>query len=114
MSEATAIREKEAKAYAEVSSELKANLAATSGAQKAIEKGLGGAFLQTPSASMLRRLVKEEGDMEDADKQRMMSFLSGDESTPGSSEIVGILKTMVDEMTKDFADEKATEEAAIK
>jgi chromosome segregation ATPase len=114
MSEATAIREKEAKAYAKVSSEAKADLAATSSAQKAIEKGLGAAFLQTPSASMLRRVVKDAGDMEDADKQRLTSFLSGEEGSPGSSEIVGILSTMVDEMTKDFADEKATEDAAIK
>merc|ERR1719428_2453028 len=113
MSEATAIRKKEAAAYEKESSESKADLAATVGAKEAIAKGLGAAFLQTPSAGVLRRVVKEQ-DLEDSDKQDVIAFLSGDESAPGSSEILGILKTMEDEMSKDIADEKAAEDAAIK
>merc|ERR1719324_1477644 len=47
-------------------------------------------------------------------EQELVSFLSGSEGyAPASGEIVGILKTMSDEMTADIAEEKAAEEAAI-
>merc|ERR1719265_1501054 len=48
-------------------------------------------------------------------QQDLVSFLSGSsEYAPASGEIVGILKTMHDEMTADAAQDKAAEEAAIK
>merc|ERR1719482_2542828 len=53
---ATALREKEAAAYAQESSELKTNIAAMKKATAAIEKGAGGAFLQTSIASVLKQL----------------------------------------------------------
>merc|ERR1719281_1896060 len=56
MASATALREKEAAAYAKESSELSANIAAVEKATAAIEKGMGSAFLQTSSANVLRRL----------------------------------------------------------
>mmetsp|Transcript_44484 Transcript_44484/g.70453 ORF Transcript_44484/g.70453 Transcript_44484/m.70453 type:complete len:712 (-) Transcript_44484:73-2208(-) len=111
MASATALREKEAGEYAKVSSEDSANIAAVEAATTAIEKGMGGAFLQTRTAEILRRLAekKQEDDL--------VSFLSGSQSegyAPSSGQIVGILKEMHDEMTKEFAEEKAAEEAAIK
>merc|ERR1719389_254669 len=48
MASATALREKEAAAYAKASSEDQANMEACEKAYVAIEKGMGGAFLQTP------------------------------------------------------------------
>merc|ERR1719440_2337470 len=84
-------------------------MAACAKAMTAIEKGMGAAFLQTPSAMRLRAVAekKQEDDV--------VSFLSGSEEyAPASGEIVGILKTMHDEMTADAAEEKAAEEAAIK
>merc|ERR1719321_1490120 len=47
---ATALREKEAAAFAKESGDLKTNLDALSKAIPAIEKGMGSAFLQTTSA----------------------------------------------------------------
>merc|ERR1719217_2037722 len=50
-------------------------------------------------------------------EEDLVSFLSGSQGedyAPASGEIVGILKTMHDEMTADFAEAKAAEEAAIK
>merc|ERR1712048_1453625 len=47
----------------------------------------------------------------------LVAFLSGthgEDYAPASGQITGILKTMHDEMTKDFAEEKAAELAAIK
>merc|ERR1719281_768878 len=102
MSEATTLREKEAKAYAKESSEDKANIAATAKAMTAVEKGMGGAFLQTSTAATLRKLAEKRQEEE------LVSFLSGSaDYAPASGEIVGILKTMHDEMTAEAADDKA-------
>merc|ERR1719305_292989 len=89
MASATALREKEAAAYAKESSEDSANIAATAKAMTAIEKGMGSAFLQTQSANILRK-VAEKRQNED-----VLAFLSqGMGYAPASGEIVGILKTM--------------------
>merc|ERR1719440_719105 len=56
VAKATALRTKQAAAYAKESSELKTNIAATKKATDAIEKGMGGAFLQTTTASVLKQL----------------------------------------------------------
>merc|ERR1719321_1123400 len=59
---------------------------------------------------MILRRVAEKRQEED-----VLSFLSGSEDyAPASGQIVGIMKTMSDEMTKDAAEKKATEEAAVK
>jgi septal ring factor EnvC (AmiA/AmiB activator) len=109
MGEATALREKEAAAFAKELSEDSTNIAATAKAMTAVEQGMGAAFLQTPTASILRR-VAEKRQEED-----VLSFLSSGEGyAPASGEIVGILKTMHDEMAADIAEEKAAEAAAIK
>jgi len=111
MAEATALRGKEAAAYAKEDSEDKANIAATEKATAAIEKGMGSAFLQTRTANVLLELAKKRQEDE------LVSFLSGaqgEEYAPASGEITGILKTMHDEMTADNAEETAAEQAAIK
>merc|ERR1719440_2540625 len=57
MAEATAIREKEAAAFAALKSEADANIAAVNKAIAAVEKGMSGSFLQTAAAGVLRKLV---------------------------------------------------------
>jgi len=112
MAEATSLREKEKAAFDTFESETKTNLAALGKATAAIAKGMGG-FLQTSAASTLKKLVGRL-DLQDADRQDMMAFLSGStEYAPASGEIVGILKTMNDEMSKDLADAQAVEKAAV-
>merc|ERR1719390_370586 len=70
---------------------------------------MGSAFLQTSTANVLLKIAEKRQE------QDLVSFLSGSaEYAPASGEIVGILKTMHDEMTADFNEEKAAEEAAIK
>merc|ERR1719327_595365 len=71
MASATALREKEAAAYAKESSEDAANIAATEKATAAIEKGMGSAFLQTRTASVLRQLAQKRQEDE------LVSFLDG-------------------------------------
>jgi len=111
MASATALRKKEAAAYAAENSEDKANIAAVEKATAAIEKGMGSAFLQTQTASMLRQLAEKR---QESDLLAFLSGTQGEDYAPASGEITGILKTMHDEMTADNAEETATEKAAIK
>jgi len=111
MASATALREKEAAEFAKEASESEANIAAVSKATTAIEKGMAGAFLQTQTASIVRKLAQK------MDQEQVVSFLSaaqGENYAPASGEITGILKTMHDEMTADYNEAKSAEAAAIK
>merc|ERR1719281_961646 len=74
---------------------------------------MGGSFLQTKDAKVLRTL-SVTADMIPADRDILASFLEeGEGYAPKSGEIVGILKTMKDEMEKDYADASAEESSAI-
>jgi len=114
MAEATALRDKENVAFNSLESESKTNIAGVEKAIAAIEKGMGGAFLQTTAASVVKQITMNSQKMMDADRQDVLSFLSGSaEYAPASGEITGILKTMLDEMNADLADATATEKAAV-
>merc|ERR1719456_1135997 len=76
---------------------------------------MGGSFLQTSAAQVLKRLVLAKNDMTDYDREELTSFLSnGENYAPQSGQIVGILKQMTDTMNKDLAEATGTENAAIK
>jgi len=107
--EANALRKKQADEYAASNSELTSNSAAIKRAVTALEKGMGGGFLQTSAAQVLKKLVASRDD--DADRQSVLAFLSGTEGySPQSGQITGILKQIGDEMSKSTAEETAAEE----
>jgi len=111
---ATSLRDKEHAAFSTVSSETSTNIAGIQKAIAAIEKGAGGAFLQTTAAATVKQLAMNSQKMMDADRQDVLSFLSGSSDyAPASGQITGILKTMLDEMSADLADATATEAAAV-
>eukprot|EP00429_Kryptoperidinium_foliaceum_P047836 CAMPEP_0176106740 /NCGR_PEP_ID=MMETSP0120_2-20121206/53565_1 /TAXON_ID=160619 /ORGANISM="Kryptoperidinium foliaceum, Strain CCMP 1326" /LENGTH=721 /DNA_ID=CAMNT_0017440863 /DNA_START=43 /DNA_END=2208 /DNA_ORIENTATION=- len=118
MSKATALREKQAAAFAKESADLKTNVAAITKAVAALEKGASGAaFLQTPAAQQVRTWAMERATLPDESRQELLSFLSGAAGAsyaPQSGEITGILKQMSDEMTADLEAAIAAEEEAIK
>jgi len=119
MKEATGIREKEAKAFADYKADADTNVAAITKAIAALEKGMAGSFLQSSSAQALRRLAQSGSQdlLGDSDRQDLVSFLSGTQTSdyaPQSGEVTGILKQLGDTMAKDLADAVATEEATIK
>jgi septal ring factor EnvC (AmiA/AmiB activator) len=117
MADATKLREKEAAAYAAEKTELTTNLAALTKAISALEKGMAGSFLQTPTASAVRKMALDSQELIDVDRQDLLSFLSGAQSAdyaPKGGEIVGILKEMKDTMAKDLASATSSEESAIK
>jgi hypothetical protein len=112
MEEATALRNKENAAYTTFKDEADANIAAIGKATAAIEKG-SGSFLQTSAAQLLRNLVQTR-DMYDSERQDMMAFLTtNSEYAPASGQVVGILKTMHDEISKDLSDATNTENSAV-
>jgi outer membrane murein-binding lipoprotein Lpp len=114
MAEATNLRAKEAGVFAALKAESDANIAAVTKATAAIEKGMGGSFLQTSAAQTLKTLVLAQNDMSDMDREELTSFLSGSSDyAPASGQITGILKQMEDTMVKELAEATATETTAI-
>merc|ERR1719215_1705341 len=112
ISKATAIRDKDAAAFAKTKSDLETNLGALDKAIPAIEKGMGG-FLQTSAAQVVKQLSINM-DMSGVDREMLTNFLASKNGyAPASGEIVGILKTMKDEMTADLNDATTAETASI-
>merc|ERR1712139_285084 len=100
-------------AFDQEKSDAETNIAAIGKATAAIEKGMGN-FLQSSSASLLKKIVMNR-NMMDADRQDVLAFLSGSSDyAPASGEITGILKTMSDEMSADLKEAVDEEKAAVK
>merc|ERR1719345_520037 len=100
------------------SSELNTNIAATKSVTSAIEKGMGGAFLQTSTASVLKSLSVTM-DMSSMDRDMLTAFLTqgqgqSSDYAPASGQITGILKQMSDTMAANLATATSEESAAIK
>jgi hypothetical protein len=111
LEKASKLRAKEAATYAETNADAVANLDATGNAITALEKGMGGAFLQTASGKKLGDII-ENASLDVDEKEAMAAFLQGDYA-PQSGQIVGILKNMKDEMEKSISEAKDAEDAAI-
>jgi len=116
MSEAQALRQKESTTFAAYKAEAETNLNAMTKAIAALEKGMGGAFLQTTEAGVIRKILTDDSlNLDDSDKEEVDAFLQGSSDyAPASGEITGILKQQVDEMTKALAEQTTGEESAIK
>jgi len=113
MAEATSLRDKEKASFDSEKSESETNINGIAKATAAIEKGAGGSFLQTTTASLLKKIVMVR-NMMDADRQDVLGFLSGSSDyAPASGEITGILKTMGDEMKADLEDAVKKEGEAV-
>jgi len=100
MSEATAMREKENAAFKAERDEYEANLSALAKATAAIENGMAGSFLQTPAKQTLQKVLDSLAvqHLTADDRQAFSSFLEQGYA-PAGGEVVGIMKTMSDEMT---------------
>jgi len=112
MSEAHALREKEASTFSAADADSSKNIAAIKKAIAAIKKGIGMKFLQTNEAQDLQRLLITRQDVSDDDKKDIIAFLSGKESAP-SEVIVGVLENLLTTMSKNAVDAAAAEKAAV-
>merc|ERR1719230_1087860 len=119
MAEATGIRKKENAAYVAAKDEFVANIDAILKATAALEKGMAGSFLQTQSASVLKKILSAQAtqDMLEEDRQTLLSFLSGNPFSQGyapqSGQIVGLLKQLGDDMATSLAEIMIAEEKAV-
>jgi DNA repair exonuclease SbcCD ATPase subunit len=113
---ATALREKQAAEYAKVSGDYNENIAAMDKAIKALSvSGAVGAFVQTTTATSVRRLAIDM-DISPADRDQVMAFLAQGQGfgyAPKSGQIVGILQQMKETMERDLAEATAAEQKAI-
>merc|ERR550514_1815793 len=120
LSKAEAIRSKESADFDADSGEAKTNIAAMGNAIPALEKGMGAAsLLQAPNglADRIKRLVQSSSAATDFDRQQVTAFLEqkeGQDYAPQSGQIVGILKSMKDEMEGDLKKMVADEATAVK
>jgi septal ring factor EnvC (AmiA/AmiB activator) len=115
MAEATALRKKEAAAFAAEKAEYETNIAGVKKAVVALSNGMSGSFLQTQTAQALRVALSKQ-DMPDGDRQEVVAFLSGSQGhgyAPASGEITGILKAMGDSMSKHLSEITSDEESSI-
>jgi len=102
MTTSKALGEKELQTLGAEETELKENIKALGRAAEAVQKGMGG-FLQTSAAKTLQKLSLSM-DMATADRDALAAFLVGESGAdePQSGEILGILKEMYDQMSKDL------------
>merc|ERR1719506_1309693 len=116
LSEAEAIRDNEKKAFDEDHASKSGTEAALAKAIPAIEAGLAGASLvQTTGVNvvLLTRAVQGANQvLTDGNKRVILEYLQG--HTPGSSEIVGMLKAMKDEMSRTIAGMEKAEVSSVK
>jgi hypothetical protein len=125
MATGIAIRDKDNNEFIKESNSQKTDIKAVTKAIKELGgKGGGGggdaflstgsAFLQSPEAGIVRRLAMSGNmDLSNVDRDLLSSFLQGAAQEPSSGEILGIMKQMHDEMTKDLDQMQKDEESAV-
>jgi len=117
VAEATEIRAKAKAEFDKEKDEDTTDLKAVQKASKTLMGGMGGAFLQSQAAGVLRKVVSNRENMDSADREDVLSFLSVDsddkEDSPGTMQIVGILNTMAEEMKKEIAEAEEDEAKSV-
>jgi chromosome segregation ATPase len=112
------IRAKEHEDYVASSGEQKSNVDAMTGAIAALEKGMGGAFLQSGASKRVAMVVRGTSALDDYERQTVLSLFESKAANPfgdysgRSGEIVGMLKAMKDSMDKALSGAISDEEAA--
>merc|ERR1719420_2012821 len=89
------------------------------GALAALEKGMGGSFIQTPGrVQTLVHMFRATRTIDEFQKNEVVAMLQGKnpfgDYSSQSGEIVGMLKAMKDEMDGDLNGAISAEEAAAK
>merc|ERR1719421_2642336 len=112
LAQATELRAKESAAYEADTASTKASLAGLAKAIPAIEKGGSALLQQSNLLPSLKTVISSTGAISAWQKDKVTAFLNSGESTGDSGEVLGILKTMQDDMTKSLADGEAAEKVA--
>merc|ERR1719263_2245807 len=114
MTEATALREKGKATFDQALADAEAELGPINEALVALAHGLGGSFIQSSGAQVLKKVVQAKNDMNDGDRSELISFLADNsEYAPADGEIIGILNGMKDQVNEDIAALNTTETTDI-
>jgi hypothetical protein len=115
LEEATNIRDKEQADFEATVGTKKASESALGKAIPAIEKGMGGSALMelvgNSVFNQLKRALHASSHLTDGNRATISSFLQSD--TPGSAEILGMLKSMKDELSRDIGQLEKDEASAV-
>jgi len=118
LEKATSIRDKEKAEFDNTLATKKAGEDSLERAIPAIEKGMAGAsFVQTLGRHGLRnlkRVLQSTQEITEGDRQDVIDFLQGKASGAGAGEILGMLKAMKDELSRDISKLEKDEAAAVK
>jgi len=115
LEEATNIRDKSKAEFDATVGTKSASEAALGKAIPAIEKGMGGSalleFLGAGAFKQIKRAIRSSQQMTGGTRETVSSFLQGE--TPGSGEILGMLKAMKDELSRDIGQLEKDEAASV-
>jgi len=115
LEEATNIRDKSKAEFDATVATKSASESALGKAIPAIEKGMGGAALMELVGErvfkQIKRAIRSSQQATDGGREMITSFLQG--TTPGSGEILGMLKSMKDELSRDIAALEKSEAASV-
>jgi len=115
LADAAAIREKEAEAFSNSKASYDADMGSLAGAVKALENGGSGSFLQTATAQALYSLATRRSSLLIGDDHdELLAFLEDRQGPGESSEVLGILKTLGEEMAKRLRELIASEHSSQK
>jgi len=121
LAKATTLREKEVTEYDSSVADLKGSIGQLDSAIPALEAGASAsALLQSEGSNHLKNIVEVSNVLTDFDKKQVLAFLdSGNDASasslsysPGSGEVLGILKQMKDDMAKSLEEAENSEKVA--
>jgi DNA repair exonuclease SbcCD ATPase subunit len=117
LDQATMLREKEVAEYESTTASTTASVEALGKAVASLSKGATSAMLQqSGGVPQLQALVETSNFVSSFDRQRVVAFLTGtsSDSSPGSGEVVGILKQMKSDMETTLTEAADSEKVAAK
>merc|ERR550537_1757576 len=111
---ATSLRNKEKAEFTAQEQDMSKNIAAMEGAISALEAGRGS-FVQMPKDQRARvQKAVQSADNDDFEKQQVLALLEGQAQAGSTDQIIGMLKSMLEEMQGDLSraqkDEAATQQ----
>jgi chromosome segregation ATPase len=112
MAKAEKIRAKENEDFVAASTDMSTNIKAMDGAIAALEKGLSFVQMSGVQKDRVMTVVSESRNTDDYEKQEITDFLQGKTATQGSGEILGMLKSMMEEMEGDLKSATSDEATA--
>jgi len=116
LNQATMLREKETAEYEATTASTTSSVEALGKAVASLSKGASSAMLQqSGGVPQLQALVETSNFVSSFDRQRVVAFLTGTSSdSPGSGEVVGILKQMKADMEQTLVEAEESEKVAAK